>query len=106
MVIEPFGKGQLGPISFRPPSRSKFSSVIHIENSLTGFESVHIEGKGGVEKLAFADVGPTGGDVELRYGKPSLVFPGPIKESTGFDVRSVVVANVGDTAILVTNVHC
>jgi len=105
VVIEPFGTGLLGPISFRPPSRSTFSSVIHIENSMTGFESVHIEGKGGIEKIAFADVGASGGDVELRYGKPSLVFPGPIKDSSGFDVRSVVVANVGDTTIQVTNVY-
>ena len=99
VVIPPFGIAQLGPVYFRPPSRKKFSASLLIENSLTGLESIRVKGRGGWEKVVFLDSdvdGFNGGDVENRFGKPTLVFPGLYKKGTGSVTKTVVIANIGD----------
>lgn len=87
IVIPPFGKGQLGPIYFRPPGRHKtlgcdvakqssarldrekeilcksqiFDSVLYLENSLTGIEEVGLRGKSVWDHLVFVDPPPKEG---------------------------------------------
>ena len=88
IVIPPFGKGQLGPIYFRPPGRYKtigcdvarksgtklygdkeilcssqtFDSMIYLENSLTGIEKVGLRGKSVWDHLYFVDPPPKQGE--------------------------------------------
>jgi hypothetical protein len=88
IVIPPFGKGQLGPIYFRPPGRHKtlgcdvakqsgarlkgekeilcksqtFDSVLYLENSLTGIEEVGLRGKSVWNHLYFVDPPPKRGE--------------------------------------------
>ena len=87
IVIPPFGKGQLGPIYFRPPGRHKavgceiakqsgarlreeretlcksqlFDSVVYLENSFTGIEEVGLRGKSIWNHLYFIDPPPEEG---------------------------------------------
>jgi len=87
IVIPPFGKGQLGPIYFRPPGRHKavgcdvarqsgarlregkqvlcesqiFDSVVYLENSLTGIEKIGLRGKSAWNHLYFIDPPPEEG---------------------------------------------
>eukprot|EP00536_Pseudo-nitzschia_multiseries_P002791 jgi/Psemu1/283966/fgenesh1_pg.39_\ len=88
IVIPPFGKGQLGPIYFRPPGRHKtigcelarqsgakldefkemlcktqsFASLLYLENSLTGIEKVGLRGKSEWDNLYFVDPPPKEGE--------------------------------------------
>jgi len=106
IIIPPFGVGQIGPVFFRPPSRRTFKGVLFLENNLTGLENVIVEGKGGWEKVVFFDslaMGMNGDDLESRYGKPTLTFSG--SGNIGPIVKSVVVANVGDTVVKFENAH-
>jgi len=88
IVIPPFGKGQLGPIYFRPTGRYKmigcdvarksgtrlygekeilcnsqaFDSMIYLENSLTGIEKVGLRGRSLWDHLYFIDPPPKDGE--------------------------------------------
>jgi len=87
IVIPPFGKGQLGPIYFRPPGRYQtigcdiakqsgarlkgekevlcksqmYDSVLYLENSLTGIEEVWLRGRSVWDHLYFIDPPPEKG---------------------------------------------
>jgi hypothetical protein len=107
IVIPPFGTARLGPILFRPPGRyrslgcdvvresgarysnavkkdlcsdSNFDSVVYLENSLTGLESVVLTGKSRWARLIFLDPAEAGndayGDIEILDGKETFVFSG------------------------------
>eukprot|EP00571_Detonula_confervacea_P001333 CAMPEP_0172321840 /NCGR_PEP_ID=MMETSP1058-20130122/44427_1 /TAXON_ID=83371 /ORGANISM="Detonula confervacea, Strain CCMP 353" /LENGTH=2855 /DNA_ID=CAMNT_0013037445 /DNA_START=302 /DNA_END=8869 /DNA_ORIENTATION=+ len=114
IVIPPYGAAELGPVYFRPPGRGDYKGTIFIENSLTGFEQVEVRGRGGWENLVFLDqVNPNvhGGDVEFRFGRSALVFPGsqsgvgPLQKGVGPVVRSVRLANHGDFPVDVSRVY-
>jgi len=88
IVIPPFGKGQLGPIYFRPPGRHKavgcelarqsgakldekkeilcgtqtFDSLLYLENSLTGIEKIGLRGQSVWDNLYFVDPPPKEGE--------------------------------------------
>ena len=81
IVIPPFGKGEIGPIYFRPPGRYKtigcdvarmsgakfvgekeilcrsqsFDSLVYLENSLTGIEKLELRGRSVWDRLYFVD---------------------------------------------------
>ena len=103
IVLPPYGTGTLGPVTFRPSSRSDFSGSFYIENSLTGSEEVRLRGSGGLKNLVFLDGVDTaegdGGDVQYRYGRSALVFPGMISS-----IRSVVLSNQGDFPVKINSV--
>jgi len=106
ITIPPFGVGQIGPVFFRPPSRKTFTGLLFLENNLTGLENIIVEGKGGWEKVVFFDslaMGMNGDDLESRYGKPTLIFSGA--DDNVSIVKSVVVANVGDTEVKFEYAH-
>lgn len=111
IYIEPFGAAELGPVYFRPPGRGNFESHIYIENSITGFEEVKLRGRGGWENLVFLDeVSGRGGDVELRFGKSALVFPGSRLQGGTEQrmvpvVKAVTLANHGDIPVDITSVY-
>lgn len=110
IYIEPYGAAELGPVYFRPPGRGEFESNIYIENSLTGFEEVTVRGRGGWENLVFLDqISGHTGEVEFRFGKSTLVFPGSHSRNGGKEmgpvVKSVRLANHGDFPIDITSVH-
>ncbi|KAL7554978.1 hypothetical protein ACHAWF_018551 [Thalassiosira exigua] len=117
-VVPPYGSAELGPVYFRPPGRGSYEGTIYLENSLTGFEEVTVRGRGGWEHLVFLDetsneTKPDGGDVEFRFGKSTLVFPGShtglqlSSEEGGFGpvLRSVRLANKGEMPVDITHVY-
>jgi hypothetical protein len=109
-VLEPYGVAELGPVHFRPPSRGDFEGTIYIENSLTGFEELKIRGRGGWENLVFLDQLPGHvGDVEFRFGKSTLVFPGSYLQSVehgmGPIVKSVRLSNHGEIPVDISQVY-
>jgi hypothetical protein len=94
IIVEPYGVVELGPVHFRPPSQGDFEGTMYIENSLTGFEEFKIRGRGGWENLVFLDQLPGRvGDIEFRFGKSTLVFPGSYSE-IGEDRREPVVKSI------------
>lgn len=137
IIIPPFGEAELGPILFRPPGRSRiigceavtgidipegcdsrsFESMIFLENSLTGLERVVIRGKTQWESIVFLDPPPKNGldefgDIELRNGHYTLVFPGTAEISSAGKrsrvspqsvVKEVVVHNNGDVPVSFAN---
>jgi hypothetical protein len=110
IVLEPYGVAELGPVHFRPPSRGDFEGTIYIENSLTGFEELKIRGRGGWENLVFLDQLPGHvGDVEFRFGKSTLVFPGSYLQSVehgmGPIVKSVRLSNHGEIPVDISQVY-
>lgn len=112
VVMEPFSVAHLGPIHFRPPNRGQFEGTIYIENSLTGLEKLIVRGSGGRENLAILDGHPgQEGDLEFRFGKPTLVFPGfsderDTENENGVPVvKSVRLVNQGDIAVHINNVY-
>ena len=111
VVMEPFSVAHLGPIHFRPPNRGQFEGTIYIENSLTGFEKLKVRGSGGRENLVILDRHPgQEGDLEFRFGKPTLVFPGTYdkrdtENGIGPVVRSVRLVNQGDIAVHINHVY-
>jgi len=107
IVLPPYGAGILGPVTFRPSSRSDFSSSLYIENSLTGIEEVKLHGSGGWESLAFVDDETTsgeGGDVEYRFGRSALVFSGTSSTERNSVVKSFVLLNQGDFPVKIDSV--
>eukprot|EP00578_Thalassiosira_sp_NH16_P002001 CAMPEP_0181130624 /NCGR_PEP_ID=MMETSP1071-20121207/29969_1 /TAXON_ID=35127 /ORGANISM="Thalassiosira sp., Strain NH16" /LENGTH=2952 /DNA_ID=CAMNT_0023216719 /DNA_START=277 /DNA_END=9135 /DNA_ORIENTATION=- len=121
IVLPPYGTAELGPVYFRPPGRGSYKGTIYVENSLTGFEKVELRGRGGWENLVFLDPLPVsedfeasdgggGGNVEFRFGKSALVFPGSnSKEANhgngGPVVKSVRLKNTGDVSVDVTKIY-
>ena len=107
IVIPPYGRGELGPIYFSPPGlykavgchiaqtsgakleaerhelckSKKFESLLYLENSLTGLEKIHLQGRSLWDHLYFVDPLPNSeedafGDLEVWEGKPALIFSG------------------------------
>jgi len=134
IIIPPFGEAELGPILFRPPGRSpflgckaspgtnahqgcdshSFESMIFLENSLTGLERVILRGKAQWESVVFLEAPAEEGldefgDIELRSGRYTLVFPGTAtttEDSGSFSrtsshsvVKEVVLHNNGDVPV-------
>jgi len=107
LVLPPYGTGTLGPVTFRPSSRSDFSGSLYIENSLTGIEEVKLHGSGGWENLAFVDddtILGEGGDVEYRFGRSALVFSGSSSTERDSVVKSFVLLNRGDFPVKIDSV--
>ena len=88
-------------------SSTVFQSMVFLENSLTGLERLVLRGKGMWESIVFLD--PIGsdsldayGDLELRNGHTTLVFPGSCVSSkfAGSSphpvTKGVIVQNDGD----------
>lgn len=143
VVIPPYGTAEVGPILFRPPGRylalgcdlvrysdatywghkvgelcetEMFSSMVLLENSLTGIERIQLKGKSLWEHLYFIDPAPTGnddafGDIEMRNGRSTLVFGGTGKAVKGMGwrvnpvVKRVFLHNGGDAIVAVTSVY-
>ena len=109
IIIPPFGSREVGPVFFRPPGKGNFSCTLWLENSLTGLESITVRGTGGQEKVVFLDNDEESGTlsqkIETRFGQPSLLFSGSRGANGLPELRSVVVANVGDTAVTFDNVY-
>ena len=86
--------------------------MILLENSLSGVERIVVRGAAKWERLVFLDPLPmdgedTFGDIELRNGKPTLVFPGTADESSlrsGAVVKEVVLQNLGDSVATISGV--
>ena len=138
IILPPFGVGDIGPIFFRPPGRFRslgcglarasgarywsdgsrencetedFSSMVFLENSLTGLERIELRGKGQVERLYFLD-SPSDdgtGDIEMRSGRSMLVFSGSGESVGNTDVlpvtKEVLLHNGGDVALVVRSVY-
>ena len=111
IVLKPYGSAELGPIYFRPPGRGDFEGSVYIENSLTGFEKVKVHGHGGWEHLVFLDGDSEdyASDVEFRFGKSTVVFPGshvPKFQQNGLPViKSVRISNKGDIPVQFSRVY-
>jgi hypothetical protein len=110
IVVEPYGMAELGPVHFRPPSQGDFEGIMYIENSLTGFEEFKIRGSGGWENLVFLDQLPGHiGDIEFRFGKSTLVFPGSYPETVDNRrepvVKSVILSNHGTIPVDISRVY-
>ena len=114
VVVPPHGTTQLGPVHFRPPGKGDFDGSIYIENSLTGFEEVKVSGQGTVDQLVILDETlDGGGNVEYRFGKSTLVFPGTLSQNEGGNgdptegpvVRKALVSNQGKYPAEVTNIY-
>jgi hypothetical protein len=106
IVLPPYGKAEIGPIFFRPTKRGEFNTSLLISNNLTGFEEIELRGRGTWEKLAFLDndIDGTGGDVELRYGRSTLVFSRSAQAGNKPVVKSFVLANLGDVTVKIGSV--
>lgn len=89
-----------------------FESMVFLENSLTGLERVVVRGVGLWERVVFTDPAPMPGrdafgDVEYRFGRSTLVFPGSgVKESYGLFgytshpvIKEFLIFNDGDIEI-------
>ena len=138
IILPPYGVGDLGPIYFRPPGRYRslgcglaresgarhwgdssrnlcetedFSSMVFLENSLTGLERIELRGKGQVERLYFLDSPSKDGtgDIELRSGRSMLVFSGNGQSVGNKDIlpvtKEVLLHNGGDVALVVRSVY-
>jgi hypothetical protein len=127
IVIPPYGEAELGPIFFRPPNKvdrlsrdlekslghpnKVFESMLFLENSLTGLERVQLRGEALWEKIAFLDLTPVNsvddfGDLEMRYGRSTLMFEGTSRKATAAqsNVKGFVIRNDGDTAASFENI--
>jgi hypothetical protein len=91
-------------------SSTIFQSMIILENSLTGLERVLLRGKGVWESVVFLD--PIGsdaldayGDLEMRNGQTTLIFPGSsisnryVGSSPHPVTKAVIVQNDGDVDV-------
>ena len=131
VIIPPHGEAELGPVLFRPPGRNQglgctsiarsnsmcksqtFDSVILLENSLTGVERVALRGPTKWESLIFLDPAPLDdedafGDIEMRNGRSTLVFPGTADRSSGSPesvLKEVVLHNSGDSEAIISRVY-
>ena len=114
VVLPPHGTTELGPVHFRPPGKGDFDGSIYIENSLTGFEEVKVSGQGTVDQLVILDETlDGGGNVEYRFGKSTLVFPGTLSQNEGGNgepiegpvVRKALLSNQGKFPAEVTNIY-
>ena len=89
-----------------------FETIVFLENSLTGLERIVVRGAGLWERVVFTDPEPmagrdTFGDVEYRFGRSTLVFPGSGtmesygKFGTSFNpvIKEFSVFNTGDVEI-------
>jgi hypothetical protein len=71
ITIPPYGYTKIGPIYFRPPSRGYYNGCLQLENSLTGYETLKIQGMGDMGKIIFYDNAEKenrGTDIEMRNG--------------------------------------
>lgn len=123
IIVPPFGEVELGPILFRPPGRTRiigceastgsvqyehcesqeFEGNVFIENSLTGLERVTLRGKALLEKVVFVDPSDAEfGNIELRYGHSTLVFPGTARDTSVAITKQILVQNDGDTHVTIT----
>lgn len=96
-------------------SSTVFQSMVFLENSLTGLERVVLRGKGMWESIVFLD--PIGsdsvdafGDLELRNGHVTLMFPGSCvsNQYSGTSphavTKGVIVQNDGDLDVVFSRV--
>ena len=132
VVIPPYGTTELGPVLFRPPGRAdqhgcgsvregrlsdnclrqSFQTLLLLENSLTGIERLVLEGNSQWEKVVFVDPVSSEnkdvyGNIELRNGKSTLVFPGtadPMTRTMPIQ-KEVLVHNAGDTSVKLNGVY-
>ncbi len=145
IILPPFGTGEIGPILFRPPGRSlalgcdtvkfsdsgywgvefgnlcqstSFSSMVFLENSLTGIERVQLKGESVWDNLYFLDPpgrddGDAFGDIELRNGRSTLVFDGSGDVSpNGAEwwkvtpvIKQVLLHNGGDVPLVIKSIY-
>lgn len=102
VTLPPFSSTMLGPLYFRPTSRSHFKALVWLENSFTGLERIDLTGTGGLEKIVFLetdDMNAMGGTIETRFNKPTLMFQRMKDEPYGPLIRNVLVANLGDVEV-------
>ena len=87
-----------------------FESLVFLENSLTGLERLVVRGQGTWESVVFLDPAPSKaspfGDLEYRFGRSTLVFPGSTvcdssrrTSAVGPVRKEVVVHNDGDIPV-------
>ena len=108
VTIPPHGSVQLGPIFFRPPSRGYYSGFLTLENTLTGYETLKIQGVGVMGKISFfdnSDKANKGSDIEMKHGRTTLTFKTVDIDANGRTVKTVVFGNLGDGPIEVTDIY-
>jgi hypothetical protein len=76
VIIPPHGNVTIGPFFFRPPSNHYYSTLLSLQNNITGLETFSIHGEGAMPKLAFFDKNEDADHIEMRFGKPAIVFKG------------------------------
>ena len=106
------GSGEWGIRVAEICGSKSFDSMILLENSLTGLERVVLRGHGLLERLDFLDPPPDPGEddfgnIELRNGHTSLLFPGSSGPFTSGEtvVKEVLLHNSGDMEIFVSNLY-
>lgn len=108
VTLLPYGSAKLGPIYFRPSSRREFYGALALENSMTGLEILNLRGRGTIEKLEFFDSEDNhgrGGDIEMRFGKSAMIFNSVHRDEYGRGVKTVFIANLGDTTINIKDIY-
>ncbi len=108
ITVPPYSSVQMGPIYFRPPSRGFYSAILAVENTLTGYESLKVQGAGVMGKIVFFDDDEKenkGSDIELRHGRSSLIFRSADTDSNHRVVKTIMVGNVGDSPVTVKNIY-
>lgn len=95
LILPPHANTAIGPIYFRPDSRQHFSSVLSVQNNITGLESFKVRGLGATVKLVFLDRDDSD-EIEVRFGKTYLPFEGSNTSGQPQQIKSVYLANLGD----------
>jgi hypothetical protein len=108
IVVPPYSSAQMGPIYFRPPSRGFYSGTLALENTLTGYETLTIQGMGVMGRLAFFDNKEKenrGSDIELRHGRSTFIFKKIDVDNHGRATKTTLIGNVGDSPIELRNIY-
>lgn len=104
VIIAPYENVTIGPFFFRPPSNDYFSASLSIQNNFTGLETFSIYGEGASAKLTFFDKNELADDIEMRFGKPALVFKGEKILGQQHEVKSVYLANLGENQVKILDI--
>ena len=120
IIVPPFTEATLGPVLFRPPGRTRrlgcaalrgqkdqdycknqlFETIVFLENSLSGLELMLLRGKSIWESVVFfSSENEDGGDIEVKNGRETLVFPGYSDKNVPV-VKEFVLHNNGDTTVV------
>ena len=99
VIIPPHGNATIGPFFFRPPSDDYYSTLLSLQNNITGLETFSIHGEGAIAKLAFFDKNEDADHIEMRFGKPAIIFKGEKIPGQQQEIISVYVANVGEIEV-------